>query len=363
MAAGNTLTYLGTVAALPGSGSTASSIYQVTAGTTVTTSEPVYALKVTAATLTLTTGTSLTVGGTSGQAGLILNTNGSSTGASIAVGAGTPTLAFGNQEGVIFSGGGGTATNSIATTITGTAGITEFGPTTLVLSGTNSYTGTTTVNGTLSIPGVSGADTNLGAVPTSVTSNALVFNGGTLINTAAVTLAANRGIVLNVAGGTLAPATGITLTVNGAISGVGELTKSNTTGILVLNGANTYTGGTIILGGTVDISADNNLGGTINPVTIAGGTLTSLDNMTLSSLRGIVLGSGGGTISPASGTTLTVSGQIGGTTALTDSGTGVLVLSGPNAYSGGTVVSTGATLSVGADNNLARFPPRSPPPA
>ena len=98
--AGTNLNVYSGYTALPQSGSNASTVYAATASTTLTASESVYALKVTGA-LRSAEAFTLTVGGGSGPAGLILNS-----GARI----GTTTLAFGGGEGVIYSGG--TASNT-----------------------------------------------------------------------------------------------------------------------------------------------------------------------------------------------------------------------------------------------------------
>ena len=57
--------------------------------------------------------------------------------------------------------------------------------------------------------------------------------------------------------------------------------------------------------------------------------------------RATTLNGGGGTIDTASSTTLTHSGDIGGTGGLIKSGTGTLMLGGTNSYAGGTTVSGG----------------------
>jgi autotransporter-associated beta strand protein len=58
------------------------------------------------------------------------------------------------------------------------------------------------------------------------------------------------------------------------------------------------------------------------------------------------LNAGGGTFNVAPSTTLTLSGVIGGTGALTKADTGTLVLTGTNSYSGGTTIG-GGTLQLG----------------
>jgi outer membrane autotransporter protein len=106
--------------------------------------------------------------------------------------------------------------------------------------------------GTLSVS----SDANLGAA-----SGNLMFDGGTLRNTAAFTTA--RNITLNAGGGTFQ--TDADLTATGVVSGAGALTKSGG-GTLMLTGANTYTGGTTVSDGVLEAAVTRALG--TGPVTI-----------------------------------------------------------------------------------------------
>ena len=226
-----------------------------------------------------------------------------------------------NDNGLVISQSAG---NSFSGVISGTGGITKSGAATLTFSGVNTYTGGTTLSaGTLAV----GADNNLGGT------GALTFNGGTLNTTA--TFSSARDVTLSGAG-TINTDGATTFTESGVISSTGGLTKSGT-GILVLSGVNTYTGGTTVSAGTLAVGADNNLGGT-GALTFNGGTLNT--TATFSSARDVTL-SGAGTINTDGATTFTESGVISSTGGLTKSGTGILVLSGTNTYTGGTTVSTG----------------------
>ncbi len=92
---------------------------------------------------------------------------------------------------------------------------------------------------------------NSGTVAISVANNLgtgpLGFAGGTLENTANVTLA-NTPVTLNVGGGTFLTDASTTLTLNGQVTGAGGLTKTGA-GTLVLGNlltggsSNNYTGG------------------------------------------------------------------------------------------------------------------------
>jgi filamentous hemagglutinin family protein len=199
------------------------------------------------------------------------------------------------------------------------------------LSGTNSYTGTTTISaGTLSIS----ADANLGTAPGSVTAASLNLNGGTLaLTTNDVTLSTNRGITLG-ANSSIDVASGRTLTYGGVITDGAStfgLTKAGS-GTLVLSGTNTYDGGTTISAGTLAIGGSGQLGS--------------------GSYAGAIVNNG--TFLYSSSADQILSGAMSGSGALTKdtSTTSTLTLSGANTYRGTTTISTGY-LALGADNALS----------
>ncbi|HEY0200022.1 MAG TPA: autotransporter-associated beta strand repeat-containing protein [Rhodanobacter sp.] len=158
---------------------------------------------------------------------------------------------------------------------------------------------------------------------------------------------------------------GYTATIDSVIAddGVsgGTVLHKTDLGTLILGGANTYRGGTSIEGGTLQVSADDNLG--------AAGTGVAIDNATLkfgadlTTPRTLTLGANGGTIDP-NGHTGDIDGTITGTGKLTVSsrtaGPGVLNLNAANSYAGGTdIVGTGVgnaaaqSVTVNADTTGA----------
>ena len=167
--------------------------------------------------------------------------NSTPTSATFAATAGTVTIAGAvttsgltfNSGGYLLSGntltlGGNTiaanADATIACPLAGSAGLTKTGAGKLTLTGSNLFTGPVILSaGVVSIS----ADAALGGVPSSVQTDQLTLDGGTLQTTASVSLAANRGVTLTGNGGGIdVPNSGQVATINGVVSGSGSLTKS-----------------------------------------------------------------------------------------------------------------------------------------
>ncbi|MGJ4998884.1 autotransporter domain-containing protein [Bradyrhizobium sp. HKCCYLS3077] len=226
---------------------------------------------------------------------------------------------------------------TIASTVvdgSGTA-LSKAGGGTLVLTGSNSYSGGTFLTGgTVSVS----SDTNLG-----LASGALTFSGGTLQVTGTSFSGTSRAITLAAGGGGFDIAdVANTFMLNQALSGAGGLTKSGA-GTLVLAGANTYQGGTTIKGGVLQVSADNNLGAAGSAISFGGGALSTLSSFT--SARGLAF-TGAGAIDTAAGTVVGFDGVISGSGSFTKSGDGKLTLGGDGSgFSGATTVAAG-TLAV-----------------
>ena len=258
-------------------------------------------------------------------------------------------IALGASNGIIDVNSGTTLT--YGGIMAGSGTLTKEDSGTLTLSGVNTYTGSTTINGgTISIS----ADSGLGAAPGSATAGHLTLNGGTLHSSADFTMNANRGIALGTSHGTINVDGSRTLTYGGIIAGSNNLTKSGD-GILLLSGANTYSGDTIISDGTLQTTGT--LADTTD-VSVSSGAIYDVDATdTIQSL------SGAGSVELANSITLTTgdsgndtfSGVISGSGNLAKAGSGTFTLSGTNTYTGTTTITAG-TISISADSGLGAAP-------
>ncbi len=210
----------------------------------------------------------------------------------------------------------------------GARALTKQGAGTLVMTGTNTYTGGTTLSaGTLTV--------NSGAALAGGTGS-LTVNSGTLnLNNAAQTVGTFSG-----AGGTVNLGAGHTLTVTqgadatyaGTIAGSGALVKDGAN-TLTLSGSNSYTGATTISLGTLKLGAAGGATNTPLGTTAAGTTVSS----------GGALDLNGFTLGTAEALTLNGTG-VGSTGALTNSGAAA-------SYSG--AVTLGAASSIGGTGNIS----------
>ena len=191
---------------------------------------------------------------------------------------------------------------------------------TTVLTGDNSgFAGQMNLlGGTLSV----GADKNLGA-----TSGDLNFNGGILQVTGNDFHSTSRTITWGDNGGgfDIVDANN-NFSVAQALSGNGSLAKLGA-GTLTLLGNNSYTGGTTISGGTLQLG-NGNVDGTIVGDVVDNGSFV-INNQNDTALSGAISGSG----------------------SLTQAGSGTLTLSGNNTYTGDTNFNNGV-ISVAEDDNL-----------
>jgi fibronectin-binding autotransporter adhesin len=215
-------------------------------------------------------------------------------------------------------------TATIDASLVGNALLVKDDQGTLVLNGVNTYTnGTAVSGGTLRIS----QDANLGATGSALA----IVNGATLQTTAS--FATGRQIIVGTggsgaSGGVIQTDAGTQLTANGAIVEIpmqppGSLTKTGA-GTLVLNAANTYTGGTVVAAGTLQVGSGNNTGSILGDVATAGGAVLAFDRNDPYAFAGVVSGAG----------------------ELRQIGTGTTILTNDNTYTGGTTVSAG-TLQLG----------------
>ena len=208
------------------------------------------------------------------------------TGYDITPGAGG-TLTTNTASTGMFTDTGITAT--IAVVFGGSGGLDKTGAGTLVLTGNNTYSGGTAIDGgTLQI----GAGNASGSILGNVADNG--------------TLAFDRSDVV---------------TYSGIVSGNGSVVQSGN-GTLVLTGNNTYTGTTTIAGGTLQLGNGSTSG------LVAGNVA---DNGALVFDRS---------------DTMTVAGLISGNGTVQQAGNGTVVLTGNSTYTGGTAISSG-TLQLG----------------
>jgi fibronectin-binding autotransporter adhesin len=120
-------------------------------------------------------------------------------------------------------------------------------------------------------------------------------------------------------------------------------------GTVTLTGTNTYSGGTAIVGGTVQAGSDSAFGAAGTRLTLINGTLQATASFTIA--RPITLSAPGGTFD-TNGNTLTLQGTISGSGGLTKTGAGTLILDGVNTYRGGTTVTAG--ILQGTTSSLQR---------
>ena len=281
--------------------------------------------------------------------------------------------------GAIFNppaGGSITLTTSVlsADSVSTGGGLVKNGAGTLFLgSNLNTFTGQVSANeGTISVTTVNNNSTN-GPLGNSTFPIVLGSNGktGILQYTTASNIATTKNFVLPAGAIGAFDITGSVssgLTITGNISGSGSLLKTGQ-GVLTYSGNNTYTGGTSLSAGINIVGSDtafgtgtiNLNGGSLRAHTVASRTLTNdiiiNTNTTFNSasfeksltLAGPVTITGARQLAVAMGSldgnqALIISGPIGDNGngyGITKTGTGNLILSGNNTYSGNTTINSG----------------------
>ena len=228
--------------------------------------------KLGAGTLVLS-GTNTYGGGTTIAAGTLQIGNGGTTGWIVGNVVNDSVLAFNRSDTITFAG-----------EISGSGAVQKLGSNTAILTGNNSYTGTTTIAaGTLQI-GNGGTTGSL---------------AGNVVNDGVLTI--NRSDAV---------------TLPGDISGSGSLRQVGS-GTTILTGSNSYTGGTTIAAGTLQIGNGGTTGSIVGDVANDGVLAFNRSN------------------------TLTLAVNISGSGSVQQIGSGTAILTGTNTYSGDTIVSGG----------------------
>jgi autotransporter-associated beta strand protein len=232
-------------------------------------------------------------------------------------------------------------------------GLTKLGTGVLILNPSlaNLYTGTTQINGgTLRLGADNIIDASSPMVLADVSGATFDLNGKELAVASIAGGGASGGNV-TLGSGTFVISGSSNTNYAGVISGTGSVVKQGA-GTQIFSGSNSYAGNTVIMGGTLsgnsvsDAASDSAFGK--GNFTISSGATLQYTGSTAATDRTITLNSGGGTIEVTNaGTKLTSSAQIGGAGGLTKTGSGTLVLTANNNYSGGTTIN-GGTLQ--ADN-------------
>jgi autotransporter-associated beta strand protein len=253
---------------------------------------------------------------------------------------GSATLSVNQSTNTTYAGG-----------ISGTGGFTKLGVGTLLLSGTNTYSGATTIaSGTLQVSGGS-AIGDLSGVTLANSASARLNLNGSSETIGPLAGGGSTGGVVALGNGTLTVGNSTNTTFAGVISGAGGSLIKQGTDTLVLNRANTYTGGTTVNSGIlregVTNAFVNNTAYTVN-----GGTLDINGfSLTASAFSGT-----GGTVNLGTGTfTLNGSapsnfdGSLTGASASTLhlTGSSVLLLGGDNSnFLGTATLDSGTRLAI-----------------
>jgi autotransporter-associated beta strand protein len=239
---------------------------------------------------------------------------------------------------------------------------------TVVFGGANTYTGSTTIYGKLTLA-------NLNALSTSAinigTSGVLDIAGYSISN--AITANSSGGVIRSslsdgaITGGitlagyylTLSAASGASLTVSTTeISGTGtsalNIGSATDIGLITLSVASSYTGTTNVNKGTLALGISDALADT-SALNVNGGTFSM--GTYSDTVGAVTIGASGGTITSSTGvltgneytfnntSAATVSAILAGAVNLTQAATGTTTLSGDNTYTGSTTISAG-TLKV-----------------
>ena len=295
--------------------------------------------------------------------------------------------------------GGSTTVNTVISDV-GKLQVTQG---TVILTGANTYSGSTTILSGATLQIGSGGATGVIGTGAIVDNGTLVFNRtgsttiskvisgatgnltvstGTLILTGAntyggtTTISSPATLQIGNAGATGAPGTGpIVNDGKLLINRTGSLTLSNTvsgastgnieqfgTGTTLLSGNNSsYLGSVTVTAGTLQMGSASTLSAS-NALTVNGGTF-SLNgfNETVGDFSGTggTVSLGANTLTAGGASSLSYAGIITGTGGFTKAGTGTLTLTGANTYSGATTINASSILQIGSNDITGSLNPSS----
>ena len=253
--------------------------------------------------------------------------------------------------GFTLSTGGLNTSTLFAGSISGSGGLVKQGSGQFSLSGSNSFSGPVQVqNGTLRLLGGAALADGVALSLDNSPGVGLVLGADETIGSLAGGGVAGGDVALNAftlrTGGN-----GATSHFAGQISGSGGLVKQGAGTWTLDGGANSFAGGTVVNAGVLAIDSNSRLGAAAAPLTLDGGGLQAMADLTLAASRAVVVGAAGGSINTL-GQTVTLDAVLSGAGNLQKLGAGTLVLNQANSLTGATRVSAG-TLRL---NNPAVLP-------
>ncbi|MGA2256522.1 MAG: autotransporter-associated beta strand repeat-containing protein, partial [Thermoguttaceae bacterium] len=235
-------------------------------------------------------------------------------------GNGNISLADGSYA-IALSVGGNGASTSYSGALSGAGSLIKFGSGDLVLSASNSYTGSTTLSGGSLQVGNGGTGASIASTSSVVDNGSLVFDHSDAVS--------------------FSP----------RISGAGGLTQTGP-GVLTLTGSNTYAGRTTVSAGAISLNNANAVQNSTVTVIPNDGLLFNSNSGAIATYNiGGLAGNGNISLADGSyaialsvggnGASTTYGGAIGGSGGLNKIGSGTLTLTRPNAYAGPTAVEAG----------------------